>query len=103
MQIKHSKSFIRLQQALLYNPTSMPNGAFYKASKCTTIAVTPLLLTCSYQEHVAAKKQQDHGVDQHKQTSHVSAGIVAVPLDLKRRSIVEGQQNHSSSFLQHDE
>lgn len=33
-----------------------------------------MILTRSHEEHVAAKKQQDHGVDHNEQPSHVCAG-----------------------------
>lgn len=76
--------------------------AFYEAAKCTVIDLTPLLqrliLTRSDQEHVAAKKQQDHGVDQNKQTSHVSV-VVVVPSQMKTQTFYAWRATKFQQFI----
>lgn len=76
--------------------------AFYEAAKCTVIDLTPLLqrliLTRSDQEHVGAKKQQDHGVDQNKQTSHVSV-VVVVPSQMKTQTSYAWRATKFQQFI----
>lgn len=54
---------------------------FTRLQKCTIINLSlleRLILTCSHQEHIAAKKQQDHGVDKNKKTSHALVDVFAL-------------------------